>query len=265
MSEAPQPQSDVPIRPAATILMVRDTPEFEVLMVKRHHQIDFAAGALVFPGGKSHAGDEDPAWEQHTVGWDAVAPEKRGLRIAAIREAYEEAAVLLARDAMTGAPFAGDDRAAAARAEIDAGRRPLIDLVRELGLKLDLSALTVFARWIPPPILPKRFDTWFYLAKASEEQLAVCDGRETVDAEWITPAQALALQAKGERTIVFPTRLNLQLLAEARSADDAIARAGARPLVTVLPKVERRDGAAVLVLPPDAGYGVVEEPVSAIG
>ncbi|MDB5432974.1 MAG: hydrolase [Caulobacter sp.] len=256
---------DVPIRPAATILMVRDTPAFEVLMVKRHHQIDFAAGALVFPGGKSHAGDEDPAWEAHTVGWDAVAPEKRGLRIAAIREAYEEAAVLLARDAATNAPFAGDDRAAAARADIEADRRSLIDLVRELGLKLDLSALTVFARWITPPIMPKRFDTWFYLAKASEEQLAVCDGRETVDAEWIAPAEALALQEKGERTIIFPTRMNLQLLAEASSADDAIARAVARPLVTVLPVVERREGGGVLVLPPDAGYGAVAEPLSGIG
>ena len=260
----PAAKPDVPIRPAATILMVRDTPAFEVLMVKRHHQIDFAAGALVFPGGKSHAGDEDPAWEQHTVGWDAVAPEKRGLRIAAIREAYEEAAVLLARDAASGAPFAGDDRAAAARADIEADRRPLIDLVAELGLKLDLSALTVFARWITPPIMPKRFDTWFYLAKASEEQLAVCDGRETVDAEWIAPGEALALQEKGERTIIFPTRMNLQLLAEASSADDAIARAVARPLVTVLPVVERREGGGVLVLPPDAGYGAVAEPLSGI-
>jgi 8-oxo-dGTP pyrophosphatase MutT (NUDIX family) len=263
MTDAPKPT--VAIRPAATILMVRDTPTFEVLMVKRHHQIDFAAGALVFPGGKSHAGDEDPAWEGHTVGWDEVAPEKRPLRIAAIREAYEEAAVLLARDAATDAPFAGDDRAAAAREEIAADKRPLIDLVRELGVKLDLSALSVFARWITPDMMPKRFDTWFYLAKASEEQLAVCDGRETVDAEWIAPAEALAMQARGERTIIFPTRMNLQLLAEAVSADDAIGRAAARHLVPVLPVVERREGGGVLVIPPDAGYGPVVEPLTSIG
>ena len=60
----------VPILPAATILMLRDDPSFEVLMVKRHHQIDFAAGALVFPGGKTHAGDEDPAWEARSLGWN---------------------------------------------------------------------------------------------------------------------------------------------------------------------------------------------------
>ncbi|MFZ4605477.1 MAG: NUDIX hydrolase, partial [Caulobacter sp.] len=86
----------VAIRPAATILLVRDDPTFEVLMVKRHHQIDFASGALVFPGGKTHAGDHDEAWADHVTGWDATPPEKRPLRIAAIREAYEEAAIIIA-------------------------------------------------------------------------------------------------------------------------------------------------------------------------
>ena len=92
-----------PIRPAATILLLRDPQApgagFEVLMVKRHHQIDFAAGALVFPGGKSHAGDHDPAWADHATGWESVEADGAPLRIAAIREAYEEAGVLLARDA----------------------------------------------------------------------------------------------------------------------------------------------------------------------
>jgi hypothetical protein len=75
-----------PIRPAATILLLRDQPAFEVLMVKRHHQIDFAAGALVFPGGKSHAGDHDPAWADHATGWNSVGEDGAPLRIAAIRE-----------------------------------------------------------------------------------------------------------------------------------------------------------------------------------
>ncbi len=75
-----------PIRPAATILLLRDEPAFEVLMVKRHHQIDFAAGALVFPGGKSHAGDHDPAWADHATGWESVEADGAPLRIAAIRE-----------------------------------------------------------------------------------------------------------------------------------------------------------------------------------
>ncbi|MGZ6014361.1 MAG: NUDIX domain-containing protein, partial [Phenylobacterium sp.] len=91
------PPNTADIKPAATILLLRDDPSFEVLMVKRHHQIDFASGALVFPGGKSHAGDHDPNWEIHTVGWEAYDADQRAMRIAAIREVFEEAGILLAR------------------------------------------------------------------------------------------------------------------------------------------------------------------------
>jgi len=254
----------VPIRPAATVLLLRDEPEFQVLMVRRHHQIDFASGALVFPGGKTHEGDHDPAWAARTIGWDATPEAERPFRIAAIREVYEEAGVLLARDA-AGEPFLGDERAHDARDAVSKDERSLIGLMDELNLKLDLGALTVFARWITPPLTPKRFDTWFYVARADSDQLAICDGWETVDAEWIGPAKALELAAAGERKVIFPTRMNLQLLAEANSADDAVARAAARTLVTVEPKVERRAEGQVLVLPPDAGYGVVAEPLSSVG
>ncbi len=254
-------QSDVPILPAATILLLRDEPAFEVLMVKRHHQIDFAAGALVFPGGKTHAGDADPRWEERTLGWGAALPHKRPLRIAAIREAYEEAGILLARH-LDGSPFRGDDRAAAAREAIAKDQRSLLDLVIELDIYLDLEALSVFAHWITPKMVPRRFDTWFYVANAPADQLALCDGWETVDAEWIAPSQAIRLAEAGERTIIFPTRMNLQLLAEASSAEDAVARAQAREVVTVEPQVAERDGQRVLVLPPDAGYGDVFEPMA---
>ena len=255
---------DVPIRPAATVLLLRDTPAFEVLMVKRHHQIDFASGALVFPGGKTAPGDHDPAWVDHAIGWSATEPDQRPFRIAAVREAYEEAGILIAKDA-AGGLFCGDERAHAARDAVARDERPFLDLVRELGVSIDLNALTVFARWITPPLTPKRFDTWFYLARADSEQLAVCDGWETVDAEWIAPAEALRLAAAKERTVIFPTRMNLQLLAEASSADDAIARAAARTLVPVLPEVIRRASGNVLTIPADAGYGAVEEPLERVG
>lgn len=251
------------IRPAATVLLLRDDPAFEVLMVKRHHQIDFASGALVFPGGKTHAGDHDAAWADWCVGWDEVAPDERPLRIAALREAYEEAAIIMARHG-DGGPFCGDDRTAALREAVANDQHPFIELIRDLGVKLDLSALTVFARWVTPDLMPKRFDTWFYVATATGEQLAACDGRETVDAEWIAPAEALSLAAAGQRKVIFPTRMNLQLLAEASSAHDAAQRAKARTLVTVLPVIEPRPTGDVLVIPPNAGYGAVEELLSAI-
>src|SRR5215469_18086681 len=136
----------VPIAPAATILLLRDAPKFEVLMVQRHHQIDFAAGALVFPGGKTHAGDANPRWSGLAVGWDETAPAERPLRIAALREAYEETGILIARRA-DGSAFNGDDRADARRSEIAAAPEAFPDLIAELGLTLDLSSLAVFARW----------------------------------------------------------------------------------------------------------------------
>ena len=250
--------TDVPILPAATILLLRDQPTFEVLMVKRHHQIDFASGALVFPGGKSHAGDHDAAWAEHVLGWDAYDAEQRGLRIAAIREVFEEAGILLAKR-RNGEPIGGEACPMEVRKAVDAGTTHFLDVVRDLEASLDLSMLTTFARWITPPLTPKRFDTWFYVVKAPDDQLAACDGRETVDAEWIPPSEALRLAEAGERKVIFPTRMNLKLLAEAAHAEDAVARAEARELVTVQPQIEQRDHGRVLVLPPHAGYGVVEE------
>lgn len=259
MSEKPQPAET---KPAATILLLRDTPEFEVLMVKRHHQIDFASGALVFPGGKTHAGDHDPAWADHTTGWEHFDAEQRGLRIAAIREAYEEAGILLA-EGLDGVHFA-EVCDPAVRSAVDHGHTAFIDVVRELGVRLRLDALTVFSRWITPTMMPKRFDTWFYAVTAPADQVAACDGRETVDAEWIAPAEILRLAEAGERTVIFPTRMNVQLLAEAKSAEDCVARAAQRRLVTVLPKVEMRGEGRFLVLPSDAGYGEVAEPMERI-
>ena len=264
MSDTSAAKPPAPVVPAATILMLRDAPSFEVLMVRRHHQIDFAAGALVFPGGKTHAGDDAPDWEERTLGWGAALPAKRPLRIAAIREAYEEAGILLARH-LDGSPFRGDERAHAAREDVGKERRAFLDLIRELDLYLDLEALTVFARWITPAMMPRRFDTWFYLAEAPPEQLAICDGQETVDAEWIEPAEAIRLADAGQRTVIFPTRMNLQLLGESRNAEEAVERARARELVTVEPKVAMRDGKRVLTIPPDAGYGDVVEPMSRVG
>ena len=150
------------------------------------------------------------------------------------------------------------------RKAVDAGETAFIDVVRALDVKLDLGALTVFAHWITPAMMPKRFDTWFYVVKAPEDQLAACDGHETVDAEWIEPSEAVRLALAGEKNVIFPTRMNLQLLAEAGDAEDAIKRASSRRIVTVQPQIQERDGARFLVLPQDAGYGDVAEPVPAL-
>jgi 8-oxo-dGTP pyrophosphatase MutT (NUDIX family) len=261
MSDTPAAPPALPV-PAATVLLVRDEPAFEVLMVKRHHKIDFASGALVFPGGKAETGDGDRAWAALSSGWTAEGGVEQTLKISAIREAFEESGVLLAQTP-NGAPWCAEPRAAEAREAVARNERSFIDLVRDLDLRLHLDALEVYARWITPANMPKRFDTWFYIAAAPKDQLATCDGWETVDAEWIAPAEALRLAEVGARKIIFPTRINLQMLAKSRSADEAIAAARLRTVVVVEPTLERRDGEPYLVLPEAAGYGRVAEPLSA--
>lgn len=232
-------------------------------MVKRHHQIDFASGALVFPGGKTETGNSDPAWLDHCADGADYDLDERALRIAAIREAFEEAGILLVTESRT--LWASEDEVMQARVSVERGERRFIDLVRSLDVKLNLAALTRFARWITPEMMPKQFDTHFFLAVAPEDQLAICDGRETVDAEWIAPREALDLAESGQRTIIFPTRMNLKLLGESDASRCAVEAALSRPRVTVTPWVERRASGSVLVIPPDAGYGAVEEDLAAVG
>jgi 8-oxo-dGTP pyrophosphatase MutT (NUDIX family) len=245
----------VSIRPAATLLLLRDLPQFQVLMVRRHHQIEFAGGALVFPGGKVEAHDRpgDPA---------GLDPQDAAARMAAVRETFEESGVLLAIDD-AGQPCAPGPALEEARAQVTAGA-PLAEVLAERGLSVNLAALTPFARWIAPEGVPKRYDTRFYLASAPADQLAACDGHETVDAEWIAPVEALALAARGARSIVFPTRMNLRRLGESGAVEEALAAARARPLTTVQPVLEMRSGAGFVVLSEAFGYGAVEEPFASV-
>lgn len=254
-----------PLAPASTILLVRDAPKLEVLMVERHHQIDFASGALVFPGGKTAAEDADPRWADHCDG--EVGTDERVFRIAAIREAFEESGLLLARPKAArgaGKPMAAPEAFASVfehRDAIAAGKASFLDAIAKANLILALDALTPFAHWITPEGMPKRFDTWFYIAEAPDAQEALCDGSETVDACWITPEDALTALREKRRTIIFPTRLNIEMLGESKTADEAVAAARARKIVTVTPVIKRLDGAQMLTIPAEAGYSVTVEPL----
>ncbi len=257
-----------PLIPAATVLLVRDAPALEVLMVERHYQIDFASGALVFPGGKTGLEDHDPAWTQAIPAGFAIVGAPLALRIAAVREAYEESGLLLARlrGAGPGAALVGPERMVepmAQRAAIALGNASFLAMIQEQGFELALDTLTPFARWITPKGLPKRFDTHFYIAHAPADQDAAHDGREAVEACWIRPSDALAAAAEGRRKIIFPTRLNVQLLAQSQSAGEAIAAAAARRPVTVEPVIAPdAHGVLTLTIPADAGYGAVSAPLS---
>nr|WP_281721303.1 NUDIX domain-containing protein [Nitrosomonas nitrosa] len=246
--------------PAATVLLLRDDPQFQVLMVKRHHEIDFASGALVFPGGKIQTDDADDGWRDCVIDWTEFDQVQRSIRIGAIREVFEEVGLLLGEHASGGSLKSGGDPSV--RAAVASGEARFLDIVREMGGRLSLSDMTPFARWITPTIMPKRFDTWFYVAHAPTHQTAACDGRETVHQEWLVPSDAVELGTSRKRTIIFPTLMNLRRLAQSESAKDCIQAASRRSLAPVLPEIEQREDGPYLTLPADSGYGAIAVPLA---
>ena len=254
---------------SATVLLLRDAPDLEVLMVKRHYQIDFAAGALVFPGGKTNDEDSSLEWEALTDG--TFSGREQVARIAAVREAYEESGIILARPSNgrgEGQPLAGVDVAEALspmRAAVDRREKSFIELINEHDLVLALDTLVHFGHWITPDMMPKRFDTHFFLAPTPPQQLATHDGRETTDAVWLSPSLALDMEKSGQATIIFPTRMNLGKLAETSSVPTAISRFRSEAVVTVLPIVGKDDdGCPCLHIPAEAGYMQSVEPLERV-
>jgi 8-oxo-dGTP pyrophosphatase MutT (NUDIX family) len=257
----------VPVVPrlSATILILRDSPRgLEVLMVTRHHEIDFLSGALVFPGGKLATGDEDPRVHARCSGIENLPSAQVALRVCAIREVFEESGILLARErgatALLGAARA-TQLAERHRQQPGSGVMSIADLLEAEDLTLACEELVPFARWITPIFLPRRFDTYFYLACAPTEQIALHDGGEMVEAQWIRPADALAEQASGKRQIVPATRLNLHKLNRSSTVSDAKSAAAARPFITVLPELVERPQGRMLRIPEAADYGVTEYPL----
>lgn len=261
MSDAKKPANPLP---SATILLLRDGASgLEVFMVKRHHQIDFASGALVFPGGKLDPHDNDPALRDHADGADKLDDLRLSLIACAVREGFEESGILLARKPGSSVYIdaAASSALASWRPKLNNSEVGLAEFLTREKLRLACDALIPFAHWVTPVFMPKRFDTFFYLAATPEGQLGRHDGSESVDSVWVNPNEAI----EDKRwTIIFPTKLNLVKLGRSKTVAEAIAKAKSDPIVTVEPKVISKDGKQLLTIPPDAGYGVIEEPMSAV-
>jgi 8-oxo-dGTP pyrophosphatase MutT (NUDIX family) len=235
----------VTIRQAATVMFVRDDPDPEVFMLRRNLASEFVAGAYVFPGGAVDPDDRDPALLARVHGRsDAEASALLGVPdgglgfwVAAIREAFEEAGVVLARGAGDGEPVSLDDPVTAARFEearlaIGRGERPFLDFVSSEDLILDAGALHLFSHWITPPGAPRRYDTWFFVAEAPEGHAYLHDDTETVESVWVRPSDALDQAKRGEIELIFPTMRSLATMGEFATADafvDAVRRATAGP------------------------------------
>ena len=186
-----------------------------------------------------------------------------------MREAFEESGVILARPKNKrgeGAACVGPeiaDTLAPLRAAVDRREHSFLALIKESGLVLALDTLIHFGHWVTPEMMPKRFDTHFYLAPAPDAQIASHDGRETTDAVWLNPAEALAQEKEGKATIIFPTRMNLIKLGRAEDYRRAHAMFSDQPVVRVLPTIGKtKEGKACLNIPAEAGYGQTVELLS---
>src|ERR1700716_1197145 len=256
MSEAVAP------RAASTILLLRDSAaqqgEIEVFMMVRHYEIDFNSGALVFPGGAVDASDQDiVAGPELYTGGEGLDAAALSFRIAAVRETFEESGILLAKprgsSTLVDAKRAGEIEALN-RAALCEGKIAFLKVLADNGMLLTLDELVPYAHWITPEGMPKRFDTWFFLAAAPPEQAGAHDGKESTDSIWVSPREALAGGESGRFKLPFPTTRNLIKLGKHKSVKAALDDARGKTIVTVMPVMTRLNGGRQLRIPAEAGY-----------
>jgi 8-oxo-dGTP pyrophosphatase MutT (NUDIX family) len=232
--------------PAATLIVVREREGSapELLIVQRAQAMAFAAGALVFPGGRIDAADRSLA-EQ--LGTNAAA-------VAAVRETLEETAVPVALE-----PTPERETALELQRSL-VGGEPFAQVLASNGLGIELAALTPFARWVPKFHAVRRFDTLFFIARApaGEWRPNVVEG-ECAAAEWLSAAEVLERERKGTARLIFPTRRTLERLAQHDSFDAMRTDALAHRVEAISPWVEERDGEKFITIPSDLGFPVTQE------
>lgn len=233
----------VEVRDAATVLLVRDGQKgLEVAMLRRRLESVFARGAYVFPGGAVDGEDRDVRWADRSAGHDdawassVLGTSSGGLAfwVAAVRECFEEAGVLLARrtdgQPLSLAEPAEADHYQRYRAGVDGGLVDLFDVCAAEDLHLPVGDLHYFAHWITPEHAPRRYDTRFFLTRAPDHQTLSHDGSETIAALWLRPAEALDRNAAGDFELIYPTLRSLEVLTDYPDADAVLSAASAEPL-----------------------------------
>ncbi|PCJ17972.1 MAG: NUDIX hydrolase [Gammaproteobacteria bacterium] len=257
-------------KPAATLLTLREVEtkqgkELQVFMIVRHKKIDFASGALVFPGGKVAENDYGVI-RKHCIQSDQFDDTELALRIAAIRETFEESGLLFAYQSDQDHYIQDNEQAHLKeyRKAINAKETTFSEFVQDQNLRLAVNELTPFAHWVTPKMVPKRFDTHFYITPAPATQVASPDGHESVDAIWIEPNHAVQQGEEGKLTVIFPTRMNLQKLGNQSTIKDSLASAQREPIVTVEPWTEVIENKTYMCIPKEAGYSTHQFPMESI-
>lgn len=288
MAGSPQgrPDRGAAAVPAATVVVVRDGERgLEAYLQRRPRTMGFAGGLWVFPGGRVEEGDRDAAIDEHWTGpppsaWarrlDLEVADARGMVVAACREAFEEAGLLLAdRAADPNGPVAADPQApatahrqapvaadpngpvaadpwavAVARRELLGGERSFAAVLAYLGVRLDTSRLRYWSWWVTPEGEPRRYDTRFFVAELPHQTTVSAQGLAEVEREqWLPPRQAAADQSM---LMLPPTRYTLRDLAAFDTVRDVLTAADSRPVERILPRLE----GDVLVMPWNERYPV---------
>jgi 8-oxo-dGTP pyrophosphatase MutT (NUDIX family) len=251
-------------RPASTVVLLRPARPFDVFLVRRSDSIAFMGGAHVFPGGRVDAADHVDDIDALSDGAAAAEAEARmsdvdgatavAYHVAALRELFEEAGVLLARPLRTTAA----PRLAEYRRDLLAGTTTFADIIRREHLRLALDELAYFAHWVTPEIETRRFDTRFFLARAPEGQTPVHDDGETSHSEWVAPLDAIDACRVGRISLPPPTWTTLAMLARFDSIDAAFDWARRKAIPRVQPRFEKRGDQTLLFYPGDPMYPAVE-------
>ena len=242
--------------PAATVVVFRRSSEGlppEILMVTRSRSMSFAGGAAVFPGGRVDQEDFDLARSLATD----LDPDEAAHRVAAIRETLEETGLAIGIRGEVDA-----ERAKSARTLL-LEKRELAPVLDAMNWQIDLNEVVPFSRWFPKnEKLSRVFDTRFYLADLGTGAVDITvDETENTKLYWITAQGALDAAAAGDLTVIYPTRRNLERLAQFTSFGEAAADCARYPVKTITPFTEERDGTQWLCIPDDAGYPVPGEPL----
>ena len=265
----------VPVKPAATVLLVRDaeTGGVEVFMLRRTFNAAFASGMFVFPGGKVDDVDGvdeiaelcDGLTDSHASALLGIASGGLAYWVACIRECFEEAGVLLARHESTGDVVRFDDEATAQRFEVERenihdGSVALLDLCKREGLRLTTDDIHYVSHWITPMGEKRRFDTRFFIARAPQAQEPLHDDGETIESFWISPQEAIERAHEKDLMLMPPTKANIEFLLPYKTADEVLEAAAQVGMPqTILPKLQiDSDGRVVgIAMPGDPEYAVL--------
>ena len=232
------PENPATPRPAATVVLMRPVSRnrggLEVLLLRRIRSAGFVPGAWVFPGGRVDDGDADPRLVSQL---DDPGGAPASALVAAIREAFEETGILLARDARGdhAPPAASDPDVDRLRIDLLEGALSFLEILDHGPWRMDPDAVGYIAHWITPEAEPRRYDTRFFAAAVAAGTPERIHDAELTHSAWLTPAEALHRHADGELPMIFPTIKTLEALRPFESPAEVLEYHRGREIPAILP------------------------------